>query len=858
MNMTSWNLTSKQKIAVTIGVSAGAAILYVCYSKYRNGRVPSYAGEDAELCMKIPLDAVELLVRSANALSLKLQKVSDAHIKVSRDPDSKGECEVVITGSPSQVCQAREAVQEILQENAVLRVQLLLSARCMCRIIGKGTDKIRSISKSSGAKIQCEQKPEGADVLQTRCITVTGTKKQVEAAKLLIQKMTEDEDNLQQRAAKSSAFRCRRKDIIAVKKKDGAKPLEDQMASQKNQTSAEISAAMEAGGDQPQGECPSSQESITDAYNMSRFEVPSPDFTFQADEYVDIYVSAVENPQHFWIQILGPRSSHLDKLTTEMSEHYQKQQGSAAEIQVGDIVAAPFRTDKSWYRAEVVDFNDNGNVDLYYVDYGDSWVTSKEILFPLRSDFLSLPFQAIECSLTGIAPVDGEWTNLALDMFDDLTHCAQWKPLLAKISSFPSPGVSSCFQVQLFDPSTEPMLEIGQQLISQGFAVEQKVSPLQGGENLVWRLLEEVISLSFRSETVSFSGRQEEQRLASDCSIEMMRLDEKPVAESSTAPHHMATSTPVSCSKEEDLEEHISRIKISYNEDSPLLDSPENMQSSSRNARFPTELYVGETCFLSATETSIPAASPQHETSSHKSSSPGFSSVPLENSELQCSLPVAGPCLGLEPVLESNTTRELSVPQESSRLESSVPQESSRLESSVPQESSRLESSVPQESSRLESSVPQESSRLESSVPQESSRLESSVPQESSRLESSVFEDSSQLESSSCETSSSTDSSDSSTGSSPESMVSSEEQSTESSSLDDSSLSSPRGCFYHVTDQMSTSSIFDNTSCDVITISSDSEEEAGRMAGKQQAARDSDVLLSSGSEDDVIFVGDHP
>lgn len=53
-----------------------------------------------------------------------------------------------------------------------------------------------------------------------------------------------------------------------------------------------------------------------------RCPVPSPDLSFQPDEHLEVYVSAYENPNHFWIQILGVRSLLLDKLTEEMNHFY--------------------------------------------------------------------------------------------------------------------------------------------------------------------------------------------------------------------------------------------------------------------------------------------------------------------------------------------------------------------------------------------------------------------------------------------------------------------------------------------------------------------------------------------------------
>lgn len=512
--MERWNsLSTGQKVAVTMGVSAGAALLYVCYTRYR----PAPQHGEEELRVSIPRRAAELIIGRDGAIAHQLMTQSHAHIEVSVAPDGGGHRELTIKGSPTQVRQTQQLLHGILQGAAALMVELHFPARSMGRIIGQGGERIREITRSSGARIDCERRTENRETTPTRCITVTGTLEQVEAAKTLLQMASEEEAAVQRRAAESSTFRSRRKEIIAVKKKDTQRPQEDV---EKQPPSSGALQTVDSVGGRSSEEGPPTQENMADCtYNICKFEVPSPDFSFRADEYVDVYVSAVENPEHFWIQILGSRSSQLDKLTTEMSDHYQRQKrGAVPEILVGDIVAAPFHSDKFWYRAEVLGFLKNGNVDLFYVDYGDNWDTARENLYPLRSDFLSLPFQAIECRLSGVAPQGGAWTDQALDAFDTLSHCAEWKPLLAKISSFPSPGVSRCFQIQLYDPSSDPMLDIGLELIRQGHATECRVSPTKAedDESLVSRLLEEVTNLSMGSEAGSLLSWQEEEHLASD------------------------------------------------------------------------------------------------------------------------------------------------------------------------------------------------------------------------------------------------------------------------------------------------------------------------------------------------------
>ena len=54
-------------------------------------------------------------------------------------------------------------------------------------------------------------------------------------------------------------------------------------------------------------------------------------------------------------------------------------------VHVGDIVAAPLPTNGSWYRARVLGTLENGNLDLYFVDFGDNGDCPLRDLRVLRS-----------------------------------------------------------------------------------------------------------------------------------------------------------------------------------------------------------------------------------------------------------------------------------------------------------------------------------------------------------------------------------------------------------------------------------------------------------------------------------------
>ncbi|KAF3813401.1 hypothetical protein GH733_018552 [Mirounga leonina] len=485
---TSWtSLSTIQKIALGLGIPASATVAYILYRRYRESREErlTFVGEDdIEIEMRVPQEAVKLIIGRQGANIKQLRKQTGARIDVDTE-DVGDERVLLISGFPVQVCKAKAAIHQILTENTPVSEQLSVPQRSVGRIIGRGGETIRSICKASGAKITCDKESEGT-LLLSRLIKISGTQKE----HLILEKVSEDEE-LRKRIAHSAETRVPRKQPISVRREEvtesgGA----GEPALWKNAgTGAELEPATppgapprKGGGDtavvgpegaweKPNGDSFQKSGAQTSP-EMSMFEIPSPDFSFHADEFLEVYVSASEHPNHFWIQIIGSRSLQLDKLVSEMTQHYENSLPEDLTVHVGDIVAAPLPTNGSWYRARVLGTLENGNLDLYFVDFGDNGDCPLKDLRALRSDFLSLPFQAIECSLARIAPSGEQWEEEALDEFDRLTHCADWKPLVAKISSYVQTGISTWPKIYLYDTSSGKKLDIGLELVRKGYAVE--------------------------------------------------------------------------------------------------------------------------------------------------------------------------------------------------------------------------------------------------------------------------------------------------------------------------------------------------------------------------------------------------
>lgn len=257
-----------------------------------------------------------------------------------------------------------------------------------------------------------------------------------------------------------------------------------------------------------------------------------------AASQMEVYVSAIASPSKFWLQMVGPQSTELDTLIERMTDYYDREDNQAVHLIeepcLDQIVAAMFKWDNKWYRARIVailpnEYNEADMVlDIYFLDYGDSAYVSPHEVFQLRPDFLTLRFQAIECFLANVAPLDWrdqeavatatettsttvddqeeeqpqslsqirqrfKWDRRTVERFEELTHVAQWEMLLCRVvchedkkkrkqqqqqqikersllsgsarEGSPVPGV------ELYDAANGVDLNIGQQLVQEGLAV---------------------------------------------------------------------------------------------------------------------------------------------------------------------------------------------------------------------------------------------------------------------------------------------------------------------------------------------------------------------------------------------------
>ncbi|KAM3603401.1 uncharacterized protein V6R79_021669 [Siganus canaliculatus] len=172
-------------------------------------------------------------------------------------------------------------------------------------------------------------------------------------------------------------------------------------------------------------------------------------------------VQHVSDPSEFWIQTQN-YSNQLDKLADTIY-HLYKESGNkdVRNVSVG-LYCAARAEDGDFYRATVADV-DETKVEVFFVDYGNTEVVDRSDIRTLPVELRKLPCLALKCTLAGVKPKDGRWSQGASDFF--LSVVAD-KTLNVHVTAKYDGG----YIVQLTDPKADGITDVGTLLCTYGFA----------------------------------------------------------------------------------------------------------------------------------------------------------------------------------------------------------------------------------------------------------------------------------------------------------------------------------------------------------------------------------------------------
>jgi len=322
--------------------------------------------------------------------------------------------------------------QTIAQQPRLESLTMSVPSRCVGRIIGRQGDNIRDIQRISGARVDVDRQSDNA---MERKVVIKGTSKQISVAKDLVMEKVKDEEMMRNNIMSNRQPRMRNNQPLFLN-------YDQEEAGESLSPIKQRQEVLEANA---------------------------------GDNCVEVFVSVVENPGQFWVQNIGSMSVELDKNDKEITDFYSEMTNrklmAVTSVQVGDIVAAQFSLEERFYRARIVsiqedtyDYNQS-TVELFFVDYGETEEKSISEVFELKHEFLKLKFQAIECRLANIRPAPGpSWSDEAGDQLCRLSHCAQWRPVVARIVEV---GEDKVPVVELMDGQET---NIGAELVDLGVA----------------------------------------------------------------------------------------------------------------------------------------------------------------------------------------------------------------------------------------------------------------------------------------------------------------------------------------------------------------------------------------------------
>ncbi|XP_013775508.1 A-kinase anchor protein 1, mitochondrial-like [Limulus polyphemus] len=182
----------------------------------------------------------------------------------------------------------------------------------------------------------------------------------------------------------------------------------------------------------------------------------------------DVILSSMVNAGHFFLQQpTHPTYTSLSRLDQCMVTCYAQTETPTLPypVEAGVICAAPVMD--GWFRAQIVHVYDGmEECDVKFVDYGGYSCLPVASLRQIRSDFMTLPFQAAEFYLASVKPVDEElgWSVEACAAFEEM---AQGHILQALIVAFADDGIPC---VHLYRVQGVSVVFINRELVNQGLA----------------------------------------------------------------------------------------------------------------------------------------------------------------------------------------------------------------------------------------------------------------------------------------------------------------------------------------------------------------------------------------------------
>ncbi|KAM4713099.1 tudor domain-containing 6 [Anableps anableps] len=194
-------------------------------------------------------------------------------------------------------------------------------------------------------------------------------------------------------------------------------------------------------------------------------EIPAEDLSLNSSHLA--VVQHVSHPSEFWIQTENYRKD-LEELLDAMFQLYQDSANThMLKNPTLGLYCGAQAQDGEFYRATVTEVGET-QIKVLFVDYGNTEVVDRSKIRSLPAEFRKMPRLGLKCSLAGVRPKDGKWSQSALEYF---IKSVTDKELDVHVKG----KYSDNYVVQLINPQAQGEQDVGTQMCTNGFAERSEI-----------------------------------------------------------------------------------------------------------------------------------------------------------------------------------------------------------------------------------------------------------------------------------------------------------------------------------------------------------------------------------------------
>ena len=195
----------------------------------------------------------------------------------------------------------------------------------------------------------------------------------------------------------------------------------------------------------------------------------------------EIIPTIVTSPAVIWAHVAHPHLGNLTRMEKDLNLHYRGVKDESYAPTTAEICVANISEDQQFYRAEVLCVNNNGTVEVLFIDFGNRATVTTGQLRYLEPIFLTLPKQAVQFSLAGITP-----SGTAQHWSDNAVAYLKGKITRNRVRVEIVSATQTAFLVKMFDPDSpkkvlnDAMVALGHAQFGQGKSPSTPLSSLRG------------------------------------------------------------------------------------------------------------------------------------------------------------------------------------------------------------------------------------------------------------------------------------------------------------------------------------------------------------------------------------------